>query len=156
MRKMLLILSLLLWAINGWCQMPTDVKCMTLMDVPLEGTDTVFIPALQSAGFQQVTSPSDDPDTYYFKGEFYGIKDAKLMVSVNEKTKLLTDVTVKNDHSAVIDVINDYGSEDFTALLTLDGEGNITMKHQEGSTYKIVVKNKYVKIPSKIVLKPVK
>lgn len=95
MRKMLLILSLLLWAINGWCQMPTDVKCMTLMDVPLEGTDTVFIPALESAGFQQVTSPEDDADTYYFKGEFYGIKDAKLMVSVNEKTKLLTDVTVK-------------------------------------------------------------
>ena len=94
MRKIGLILCWLLASLNGWCQMPTDVKCMTMMDVPLEGTDSVFIPALQGAGFQQVVSADDDPDTYYFKGDFYGIKDAKLMVSVNEKTRLLTDATV--------------------------------------------------------------
>lgn len=63
------------------------------MNVPLEGADTVFIPALQSAGFQQVQSPDDAPDTYYFTGNFYGIK-SRLAVSVDEKTKLLTDVTV--------------------------------------------------------------
>ena len=94
MRKIGLILCWLLASLNGWCQMPTDVKCMTMMDVPWEGTDSVFIPALQGAGFQQVVSADDDPDTYYFKGDFYGIKDAKLMVSVNEKTRLLTDATV--------------------------------------------------------------
>lgn len=63
------------------------------MNVPLEGADTVFIPALQSAGFQQVQSPDDAPDTYYFTGNFYGIK-SRLAVSVDEKTKLLSDVTV--------------------------------------------------------------
>ena len=94
MRKIWTIACLLWVVVSGWCQMPTDVKCMTLMDVPLEGTDSVFIPALQAAGFQQEISADDDPDTYYFKGDFYGIKDAKLMVSVNEKTHLLTDVTV--------------------------------------------------------------
>ena len=94
MRKIWTIACLLWVMVSGWCQMPTDVKCMTLMDVPLEGTDSVFIPALQAAGFQQEISADDDPDTYYFKGDFYGIKDAKLMVSVNEKTHLLTDVTV--------------------------------------------------------------
>ena len=50
-------------------------------------------------------------------------------------------------------VINDYGSEDFTATLTEDDQGNITMKHLDGSTYKIVVNSKYVKIPKEIVLK---
>lgn len=95
MRKIGLILCWLLTSLNGWCQMPVDVKCMTLMDVPLEGTDSVFVKSLQGAGFQQVFSADDDPDTYYFKGDFYGIKDAKLMVSVNEKTRLLTDVTVE-------------------------------------------------------------
>ena len=94
MRKIWTIACLLWVVVSGWCQMPTDVKCMTLMDVPLEGIDSVFIPALQAAGFQQEISADDDPDTYYFKGDFYGIKDAKLMVSVNEKTHLLTDVTV--------------------------------------------------------------
>lgn len=52
-----------------------------------------------------------------------------------------------------VTVINDYGSEDFTATLTEDEDGNITMKHLGGSTYKIVVNSKYVKIPKEIVLK---
>ena len=52
-----------------------------------------------------------------------------------------------------VTVINDYGSEDFTATLTEDEDGCITMKHLGGSTYKIVVNSKYVKIPKEIVLK---
>ena len=66
---------------------------------------------------------------------------------------LITEVTVKNPRSATIEVINDYGSEDFIAQLSFDDEGNLIMKHEKGSTYKIVVNRKYVKIPSKIVLK---
>lgn len=58
-----------------------------------------------------------------------------------------------NDNKAEITVINDYGSEDFNATLTEDSEGNITMKHLNGSTYKIVVNNKYVKIPKLLILK---
>ena len=95
MRKVGLLFCMLLMTAFAWGQAVSDVKCMTLMDVPLEGTDSVFIPTLQAAGFQQVKSEGDDPDTYYFKGDFYGIKDAKLMVTVNEKTRLLSDVTVK-------------------------------------------------------------
>lgn len=66
---------------------------------------------------------------------------------------LITEVTIKNPRSATIEVINDYGSEDFIAQLSFDDEGNLIMKHEKGSTYKIVVNRKYVKIPSKIVLK---
>ena len=95
MRKVGLLFWMLLVTAFAWGQAVSDVKCMTLMDVPLEGTDSVFIPTLQAAGFQQVKSEGDDPDTYYFKGDFYGIKDAKLMVTVHEKTRLLSDVTVK-------------------------------------------------------------
>ena len=66
---------------------------------------------------------------------------------------LITEVSVKNQRNATIEVINDYGSEDFIAHLSFDDEGNLVMKHEKGSTYKIVVNRKYVKIPSKIVLK---
>ena len=52
-----------------------------------------------------------------------------------------------------ITVINDYGSEDFTATLSENADGILTMKHESGSTYKIVVNNKYVKIPKTLVLK---
>ena len=85
--------------------------------------------------------------------EIFGEVPGYLSSKRDSRVWLLTDITLKNAHSAVIDVINDYGSEDFIAVLSIDAEGNITMKHEEGSTYKIVVKNKYVKIPSKIVLK---
>ena len=93
MKKIGLLLTLLALTIVGRCQVVSDTRCMTLMDVPLEGTDSVFVPALKAAGFQQVKEDDDDPDTYYFTGDFYGLK-SKLMVTVNEKTKLLADVTV--------------------------------------------------------------
>ena len=65
---------------------------------------------------------------------------------------LITDCERKNNHQVRIEVINDYGSEDFEAQLTEDRDGNLTFKHLEGSTYKIVVNSKYVKVPKTIVL----
>lgn len=72
---------------------PMDARCLDIMGVPLEGPDTVFIPALTSAGFEQVTDDDDEPDTYYFHGDFYGIK-SKLTVNVDEKSKLLSSVLI--------------------------------------------------------------
>jgi hypothetical protein len=64
-----------------------------MMGVPLEGPDSVFVPALQEIGFV-LTFPEDaDPDTYYFTGDFYGIKSS-LMVNVDERTKLLASAFV--------------------------------------------------------------
>ncbi len=65
---------------------------------------------------------------------------------------LITGCERKNKHQVKIEVINDYGSEDFEALLSEDRDGHITMKHLDGSTYKIVVNSKYVKVPKTIVL----
>ena len=63
------------------------------MGIPLEGPDSVFLPAFESAGFVQVQPEEPEPDTYYLEGEFYGIKSS-VMISVNEKTKLLSDAVV--------------------------------------------------------------
>lgn len=65
---------------------------------------------------------------------------------------LITDAKKTEKNKLLITVINDYGSEDFEALLQEDNEGRITMKHKSGSTFKIVVDRKYVKIPKEIVL----
>ena len=70
----------------------TDVKCISVMGVPLEGPDSVFIPALTEAGLVQTHPDDAEADTYYFTGDFYGIK-SNVVVSVDEKTKLLTDAT---------------------------------------------------------------
>ena len=63
------------------------------MGVPLEGPDSVFLPALESVGFVQVQPEEPEPDTYYLEGDFYGIKSS-VMVTVNDKTKLLSDAVV--------------------------------------------------------------
>lgn len=74
---------------------PADTRCLDLMGVPLEGPDTVFIPAFEQAGFERVVSDDDEADTYYFRGEYYGIK-SNLTVSVDENTKLLSSVLVSS------------------------------------------------------------
>ena len=95
MRKIGLLLVLLLASVNLLAQqeVDTDAKCISLMKVPLEGPDSVFIPALEEVGFVEQQPDEKEPDTYYFTGDFYGIK-SNLVVCVDEKTKLLTDVTV--------------------------------------------------------------
>ena len=70
-----------------------DSRCMDIMGVPLEGPDSVFIPAFESIGFERVVSEDDEPGDYYFRGNYYGIR-ANLVVSVDEKTKLLSTALV--------------------------------------------------------------
>lgn len=71
----------------------TDEHCLDLMGVPLEGPDSVFIPALESIGFVRVISEDDEPGDYYFRGDYYGLK-SNLMVSVDEHTKLLSTALI--------------------------------------------------------------
>ena len=63
------------------------------MGVPLEGPDSVFVPAIESIGFERVVSEDDEPNTYYFRGDYYGIK-ANLVIEADEKTKLLSTALV--------------------------------------------------------------
>lgn len=93
MKKIGLFVFLLLAVQMAWCQAIYDPKCIMLMDAPLEGTDSAFIPALKSVGFSPVLGENED-GTYHFKGDFYGIKDARLEVTVNDKTKMLSEATV--------------------------------------------------------------
>ena len=70
-----------------------DERCIDLMGVPLEGPESVFVPALKSIGLEQFTPEDPDPGDYYFRGEFYGIK-SNFVVSTDEKTGLLSTVLV--------------------------------------------------------------
>ena len=93
MKRLGLVICMLLAVVSVWGQTFTDAKCISLMDVPLEGPDTVFIPAFESAGFTQVHPEDAEADTYYFTGDFYGIK-SNLSLTVDEDTKLLSEVMV--------------------------------------------------------------
>lgn len=88
-----MLLGLVMAGVSARSQVLTDAKCISLMGVPLEGPDSVFIAGLSSVGFLQTHSADDEPDAYYFTGDYYGIK-SQLMVNVDEKTHLLASVLV--------------------------------------------------------------
>lgn len=85
--------------------------------------------------------------------EIYGELAGYFSSKRDSRLWLITECERLKSNKIEVTVINDYGSEDFTATLTEDNNGSITMKHLGGSTYKIVVNSKYVKIPKEIVLK---
>ncbi len=134
----------------------------------------VLIPLLLSMISLCCSAQADQP----FKGKFYN-EEYQIYLKINaydqnvivpgqelfgeipgylgskrdSRVWMVTEITIHDEKSATIEVINDYGSEDFIAKLSFDDEGNLIMKHEKGSTYKIVVNRKYVKIPGKVVLK---
>ena len=66
---------------------------------------------------------------------------------------LIVDVELVNNTTANLTVINDYGSEDFTAILTERPDGSYLFKHLSGSPLKFVVNKKWQKMPSNLHLK---
>ena len=102
MRRFEAIIYIILISTFGWTQILNgansivikDKKCISIMDIPLEGPDSIFIPAILAKGFEILTPEADEPNSFYFKGNFYGIKDAILIATVNEKTKLLSEVSI--------------------------------------------------------------
>ena len=62
---------------------------------------------------------------------------------------IISDATIKGK-KALLTIINDYGSEDLKAVLKRNSDGTYTLTRLEGSTMKIVVNNKWVKIPKDV------
>lgn len=66
---------------------------------------------------------------------------------------LITDVKISKNNVAKLSIVNDYGSEDLTATLTVDKDGNYILKQEDGSRIKIVENRKWVKIPTELKFK---
>lgn len=66
---------------------------------------------------------------------------------------LITDVKISNNNVAKLSIVNDYGSEDLTATLTVDKDGNYILRQEDGSRIKIVENRKWVKIPTELKFK---
>nr|WP_313979901.1 hypothetical protein [uncultured Prevotella sp.] len=62
---------------------------------------------------------------------------------------IISDAVIKGK-KALLTIINDYGSEDLKAELKRNSDGTYTLTRLSGSTMKIVVDNKWVKIPKDI------
>jgi hypothetical protein len=62
---------------------------------------------------------------------------------------LITDAEIKGK-TANLSIINDYGSEDLTAELTITSDGTYVLKQQKGSSMKIARNRKWTKIPKSL------
>ena len=83
--------------------------------------------------------------------EIFGSLPGYLGSQRDTRKWLITDISLTKPTSAHLSIINDYGSEDLTATLTQNDDGTYTFTQQEGSTIKIVVDRKWVKLPKKLI-----
>ena len=94
-----------------------------------------------------------DNDIIVPKQEIFGELPGYFGSKRDGRKWLITDAEITGPNTAELSIINDYGSEDLTATLTKNDDGTYTLKQKEGSTIKIAVNRKWVKIPKKLVLK---
>ncbi|MDY4653279.1 MAG: hypothetical protein SO402_02805 [Prevotella sp.] len=66
---------------------------------------------------------------------------------------LITTKDIKNKKKAIVEFINDYGSEDLEASLSKKEDGTIILKQLNGSDLKVPNNGKWQKIPKEITLK---
>lgn len=85
--------------------------------------------------------------------EIFGEVAGYLGTECDPRKWIVTGVKMKNKTTARLEIVNDYGSEDLTASLTLNSDGTFTLKQLDGSTIKIAVNKKWVKLPKTLVFK---
>ena len=85
--------------------------------------------------------------------ELYGELPGYLGKERNTFCWVITSTKLKNDHTAIVSFINDYGSEDFKALLTCQNDSTYMLKHLEGSSLKVPKSGRWQKLPNLLELK---
>lgn len=81
-------------------------------------------------------------------GETFGY----LKKNTDSRVWAITGVEISKDgKKATLEMVNDYGSEDLTAELTMQDDGTYMLKQVEGSTIKVTGKGKWIKLPKNLV-----
>ena len=79
--------------------------------------------------------------------DVYGQVDGYIGSTQSRNIWLVISSEIIDGRTAELEVVNDYGSEDFKAELKLNDDGTYTFKKKGGSTMKFAVKGKWQKIP---------
>jgi hypothetical protein len=85
--------------------------------------------------------------------ELYGEVPGYLGKRNNSFCWIVTSAKLRNDQTADISLINDYGSEDLTASLTQQDDSTYVLKQLTGSTLKVPKNGKWQKLPKTLELK---
>lgn len=85
--------------------------------------------------------------------ELYGELPGYLGKEHNNFCWVITSAKLKNDRTAIISLINDYGSEDLTASLVCQDDSTYVLKQLDGSALKVPKNGHWQKLPRQIELK---
>lgn len=85
--------------------------------------------------------------------ELYGELPGYLGKKNNPFCWVITSAKIKDDRTAEVSLINDYGSEDLTALLVCHDDSTYQLRQLSGSSLKVPRKGKWFKLPKVIDLK---
>lgn len=85
--------------------------------------------------------------------DLFGALPGYLAYKDDSRLWLITEAKVVNEKTARLAITNDYGSEDLTATLSFNGNGEYTLTQNKGSRIKIAVNRKWVKIPQTLKFK---
>ena len=138
MRKLFLFLAACLWAFSGtYAQTEGDSFRAYLYNNDYE----VFL----KINFY-------DQDIEVPGQELYGQLPGYLGKMRNSFCWVITSAKVKNEKTAEMSLINDYGSEDFTATLTRQDDSIYVFRQVEGSALKVPKNGKWQKLPKSFTL----
>ncbi len=85
--------------------------------------------------------------------ELYGQLPGFLGKLHNSFCWVITSCRVKDDTEAELQLINDFGSEDLTATLTITNDSTYVLRQINGSSLKVPNKGKWQKLPKALELK---
>ncbi len=83
--------------------------------------------------------------------EIFGELPGYVGANRDSRKWLFTSADIQDSVTAKLAITNDYGSEDLEAILKKLPNGTYELEQKEGSTLKIAVNRKWVKIPKKII-----
>lgn len=94
-----------------------------------------------------------DKDIKIAGQELYGELPGYLGRKGNSFCWVMVDAEIESNHKAKMTIINDFGSEDLEASLTLKNDSTYILKQEQGNTLKIPKNGKWLKLPKTLVFK---
>lgn len=115
-----------------------------------EGQDSIFKAHLENNEYQVWLDINFyDNNIIVPRQEIFGKVPGYFGAKRDTRKWIISDAIIKGK-KAILTIINDYGSEDLKAELKRNTEGTYTLTRLDGSVMKIVVDNKWVKIPKEL------
>lgn len=128
---------------------------LLLVSLTTIAADKVFERTIRNAEYNVFLRINLYQDDVTIQGqEILGNCYGYLKKTTDSRVWIITDAQVSSDgKSATLEMVNDYGSEDLIAELSLQSDGTYKLVQKEGSTIKVAGKSKWIKLPGTLIFK---